>query len=87
MRKQRNIIAFISLLVFLCLHVVSKAQQLQNPSFEGITGIAITPQQWQSYGKSSTQDTQPGAWKGYRSANKGGTYMSMGCGGISINDS
>jgi len=86
MRKQRNIIAFISLLVFLCLRVICYGQQLQNPSFEGITGIAITPQQWQSYGKSSSPDTQPGAWNVYRSANHGGTYMSMVCRGISIID-
>jgi hypothetical protein len=74
-------------MVFLCLHVNSNAQQLQNPSFEGVHGAAITPQNWQHMGEASSPDTQPGAWGVTTEASHGNSYISMVCRGYSIFDS
>ncbi|MBL4592863.1 MAG: hypothetical protein JKX68_03495 [Flavobacteriales bacterium] len=76
---------FFTILFLFSLNTIS--QQLQNPSFEGATGIAIQPQGWKAYGPASSPDTQPGAWNVTLPASHGNTYMSMVCRGYSIFDS
>lgn len=88
--KQSNTISFSALigsLVLLCLSLTFKAQLPVNPSFEGMSGIAITPQGWQAHGKASSPDTQPGAWHVTTEASHGYSYISMVCRGFSIYDS
>ncbi|MDF1672750.1 MAG: hypothetical protein P1U41_04555 [Vicingaceae bacterium] len=80
---QRNIKYVALTLVFLCLCVEFKAQQLVNPSFEGPTARAVSPKGWLPYGNASSPDTQPGAWKVTNEASHGYTYLSMVCRGQS----
>lgn len=84
---QRNTIHAALTWVFLCLCVVLNAQQMVNPSFEGATGIAKSPEGWQAYGNASSPDTQPGAWQVTKEAAHGFSYISMVCRGFSIYDS
>ncbi|PCJ23035.1 MAG: hypothetical protein COA97_12395 [Flavobacteriales bacterium] len=63
------------------------AQQLVNPSFEGVFGRARVPAMWKAYGTASSPDTQPGVWNVTKEAAHGGTYISMVCRGYSIFDS
>lgn len=83
MKKQRNTINIPITVVFLCLCVALNAQQLINPSFEGPTGMAISPEGWKPFGDASSPDTQPGAWRVTKEASHGYSYMSMVCRGQS----
>ena len=83
MKMQRNVKYVALTLVFLCLCVDYKAQQLVNPSFEGPRATAISPSGWMPYGDASSPDTQPGAWKVTTEASHGYTYLSMVCRGQS----
>ncbi len=87
MQKQSNIFYYALIMVLLCLHVSLNAQELINPSFEGVSGVARQPQGWQAYGQASSPDTQPGAWSVTAEASHGNSYMSMVCRGYSIFDS
>jgi hypothetical protein len=85
--KQRDTIHAALTWVFLCLCVILNGQQLVNPSFEGATGVAKSPEGWQAYGNASSPDTQPGAWQVIKEAAHGFSYISMVCRGFSIYDS
>lgn len=75
------------IIFFLSFHLTTYSQQLVNPSFEGVTGVARQPFAWKSYGQASSPDTQPGAWNVTTEASHGSTYISMVCRGYSIFDS
>ena len=84
MIKQSKITHYALIMALLCLHVVTKAQQLQNPSFEGSYGVAQIPQEWSPFGRASSPDTQPGAWNVTTPASHGNSCLSMVCRGFSI---
>ena len=73
---------FFLMLIFINLSAFS--QELVNPSFEGVAGVARQPQGWQAYGPASSPDTQPGAWNVTQQPSHGSSYMSMVCRGYSI---
>lgn len=79
-------ISFI-IIFFLSFHLTTYSQQLVNPSFEGVTGVARQPFAWKAFGQASSPDTQPGAWNVTTEASHGSTYISMVCRGYSIFDS
>jgi hypothetical protein len=87
MQKQSKITHYALIMALLCLHVTLNAQELQNPSFEGVGGVARIPQGWQAFGLASSPDTQPGAWGVTTTASHGNSYISMVCRGFSIFDS
>ncbi len=70
------------LLLILAVPLLAGAQQVSNPSFEGETGVAITPKGWSAYGIGSSPDTQPGAWNVNTPSSDGNTYISLVCRGI-----
>ncbi len=76
-------------MLVLLVNVISPsiAQQLVNPSFEGVYGRARMPAMWQPYGTASSPDTQPGVWNVTTTPSHGRSYMSMVCRGYSIFDS
>lgn len=84
---QRNIKYVALTLVFLCLCVDYKAQELSNPSFERMPGYDFPQIVWQSYGQASSPDIQPGVWQVTTEASHGYNYKSMVCRGFSIYDS
>ena len=58
-------------------HFCLMAQQLQNPSFEGRSGVATLPAHWLPCQSGSTPDVQPGVWQVSLPAVDGSTYLSM----------
>ena len=84
MLKQSNIFYYALMVLLLCLHVSLSAQELVNPSFEGVSGVARQPHGWEAYGQASSPDTQPGAWNVTTAPSHGSSYMSMVCRGYSI---
>lgn len=84
MLKQSNIFYYALMVLLLCLHVSLNAQELINPSFEGVSGVARQPHGWQAFGQASSPDTQPGAWNVTQEPSHGSSYMSMVCRGYSI---
>jgi len=87
MIQHYNINRYALIVVLLCWHVSLTAQELNNPSFEGVAGVAIQPTCWKAYGTASSPDTQPGAWNVTQEASHGNSYISMVCRGFSIFDS
>lgn len=86
-RSAKMFLKLVVLTALLCYTFMLSSQQLVNPSFEGYTAVAVTPQGWQAFGESSSPDTQPGAWSVTKEASHGYSYMSMVCRGYSIIDS
>ena len=74
----------ITLIQLVSLGSTTIAQQLVNPSFEGVYGVARQPHGWEAYGQASSPDTQPGAWNVTTQPSHGSSYMSMVCRGYSI---
>jgi gliding motility-associated-like protein len=72
---------YIALIVL--VFTVSKAtsQFLQNPSFEGISGVSVSPPSWNACGDFSTPDTQPinssPGWNFTKKALDGNTYLGL----------
>lgn len=79
-------IGFLFLLLF-SMSITTYSQQLTNPSFEGVFGVARIPTAWQPCEPSSSPDTQPGAWSVKTEASHGNSYISMVCRGFSITNS
>ncbi len=88
MKNSNYILALIILSIFMLNTSLSTiAQQLVNPSFEGVSGVARQPFGWSAYGQASSPDTQPGAWNVTTAPSHGSSYISMVCRGYSIFDS
>lgn len=54
-----------------------KAQFLNNPSFEGEPGDAVTPAGWAACNDFSTPDIMPGTWGVYLEPSHGKTYVGL----------
>jgi gliding motility-associated-like protein len=61
---------------FLILSVSLRAQYLENPSFEGPPGIALTPPDWLPFDTPSTPDTEPLVCDDFP-ASDGETYITL----------
>ncbi|MDX2249561.1 MAG: hypothetical protein SF052_22445 [Bacteroidia bacterium] len=61
-----------------------KAQEIQNPSFEGPRGPSVIPWGWEPCGQGSTPDTQPGSWYVNTPPSGGESYLSMICRGKGV---
>jgi gliding motility-associated-like protein len=66
----------IILILLLCFPVLVSAQYLENPSFEGPRGIALTPNGWSPFGLHSTPDTEPLNCDVFK-ASDGDTYLTL----------
>ncbi|HTE32008.1 MAG TPA: hypothetical protein VK666_16620 [Chryseolinea sp.] len=62
-------------LVMLCS--TTKAQTIENPSFEGPPAPGLTPTGWFACNDFSTPDTQPGSWGVSTPAQNDNTYISL----------
>lgn len=77
---QRNIL--LVLLFTACTEInaqcpVATPLSVQNPSFEGPTGIGITPSPWNNCMPGQTPDTQPGNWGVNLPPTNGSTYLGL----------
>ena len=83
MLKSKIILKYLVVALLITINLSLAAQQLVNPSFEGLTATAMSPKGWEPYGDASSPDTQPGAWRVTKEASHGYTYISMVCRGQS----
>jgi len=67
---------YIALLILLLVPVLMAAQYLENPSFEGPPGLALSPSGWFPFDPGSTPDTEPLACDNF-SASHGKTYLTL----------
>lgn len=56
---------------------VASPLSVQNPSFEGPTGVGITPSPWNNCMPGQTPDTQPGNWGVNLPPTNGTTYLGL----------
>jgi len=64
------------LILLLCFPIIVSAQYLENSSFEGPPGIALTPPGWSPFGLHSTPDTEPLNCDVFN-ASDGDTYLTL----------